>query len=88
MKNTKQMPYWEVEALIEERIAKESEEWDLDSYDIDQIRLEVYKENGWSYDPKPYDEEEEEEDYSEDCIFRNGIRDYYAELGMSRWDFY
>ena len=75
-------PYWEVEGIIEERIAKESEEWDLDSYDIDQIRLEVYRENGWEYDPKPYDEE------VEDCNNRNGHRDYYAELGLSPWDFY
>ena len=80
--------YWEVEAIIEKEIERLSEDYELDHHDIDQIRLKVYKENGWSYDPKPYDEEEEEEDYSEDCIFRNGIRDYYAELGMSPWDFF
>ena len=80
-------PYWEVEAIIEERIAKESEEWDLDSYDIDQIRLQTYKENGWGYDPKPYDEDQEEEEDG-DCIYKNGVRDYYAELGLSPWDFF
>ena len=36
--------YWEVEAIIEERIAKESEEWDLDRFDIESIRLEAYQE--------------------------------------------
>ena len=89
MKNTKQMPYWEVEAIIEERIAKESEEWDLDRYDIDQIRLEAYKENGWGYDPKPYDEEEEEDDYDDfgNLPYRRQS-DYYTELGLSRWDFF
>ena len=81
----KQKPYWEIENIIEERIAKESQEWDLGMSDIDDIRLEVYRENGWSYDPKPYDWEEEEE---EGCIYRNGVRDYYKELGMSREDFF
>ena len=80
-------PYWEVEAINEEKIAKESEEWDLDSYDIDQIRLQTYKKNGWGYDPKPYDEDQEEEE-DDDCIYRNGHRDYYAELGLSPWDFF
>ena len=75
-----QKNYWEVEAIIEERIAEESKEWELDSYDIDQIRLRTYKENGWDYDPKPY---EEEEDDSNDQI-----RDPYADLGMSPWDFF
>ena len=50
--------YWEVEAIIEKEIERLSEDYELDHHDIDQIRLEAYKENGWSYDPKPYDEEE------------------------------
>ena len=75
--------YWEVEAIIEERIAKESEEWELDSYDIDKIRLEAYKESGWDYDPKPYDEEEDEdEEYSYEA------RDPYFENGINRWNFF
>ena len=81
-------PYWEVEGIIEERIKKLSEDYDLDSYDIDQIRFDTYRENGWDYDPKPYDEEEEEEEEDDDCIYRNGHRDYYAELGLSPWDFF
>ena len=75
-----QKNYWEVEAIIEERIAEESKEWELDSYDIGQIRLEAYKENGWDYDPKPYEEEEESSD--------DWVRDPYTELGMSPWDFF
>ena len=84
----KQKPYWEIEGIIEERIEKESQEWDLGRSDIDDIRLKVYRENGWSYDPRPYDREEEAEDSSDDSVYRNGIRDYYAELGMSREDFF
>ena len=82
-------PYWEVEAIIEERVAKESEDWDLDDYDIDQIRLETYRENGWDYDPKPYDEEEEEDDYDEfGNLPHRRQSDYYTELGMSPSDFF
>ena len=49
MKNER-MDWLEVEELIEKRIAEESEIYDLDSYDIAEIRLETYKECGWDYD--------------------------------------
>ena len=45
--------FTEIEALIEERIAAESEIYDLDHWDIADIRLETYKANGWTYDPFP-----------------------------------
>ena len=79
-----QKDYLEVEAIIEERIAKESEEWDLDRHDIDQIRLEAYKENGWTYDPKPYDDEDEEEEEE----YRYEKRDFYFENGINYRNFF
>ena len=82
----------EIEKAIEEEIARESIECDLDRYDIEEIRVKHYKANGWSHDPF-YDEimgtEEEEEEYDEDaCYDYFGCRDYYKELGLSRSDFF
>ena len=54
--------FTEIEEIIESRIAELEKEYDLDHYDIEDIRLEAYWENGWSGDPFPLDEEEEEED--------------------------
>ena len=83
--------FTEIEKAIEEEIARESIEWDLDRYDIEEIRIKHYKANGWTYDPF-YDEimgtEEEEELDEYECIYRLGVRDYYAELGLSRSDFF
>ena len=42
MKNNEMRNYTEVEELIEQRIAEESEIYDLDDSDIAEIRLEVY----------------------------------------------
>ena len=48
--------FTEIEETIENRIAELSEEYDLDRSDIEDIRMEAYKENGWNYDPFPLDE--------------------------------
>ena len=48
--------FTEIEEIIENRIAELEEEYDLDRYDIEEIRTEAYRENGWSYDPFPLDE--------------------------------
>ena len=53
--------FTEIEEIIENRIAELEEEYDLDRYDIEEIRTEAYRENGWSYDPFPLDEVEAEE---------------------------
>lgn len=53
--------FTEIEEIIENRIAELSKEYDLDRYDIEEIRTEAYRENGWSYDPFPLEDEEEEE---------------------------
>ena len=53
--------FTEIEEIIENRIAELEEEYDLDRWDIQEIRTEAYRENGWSGDPFPLDEEEEEE---------------------------
>ena len=50
--------FTEIEEIIENRIAELEEEYDLDRYDIEEIRTEAYRENGWSYDPFPLDEVE------------------------------
>ena len=57
----KKQNYTEIEARIEERIAELEEEYELDTYDIQEIRDEEYQLGGWSYDPFPEIEEEEEE---------------------------
>lgn len=78
-------PYTEIEKLIDNRIAELNEEFELDRWDIAEIREEAYKENGWDYDPFPEDEDEdnnEEEEYH----YRS-IADQLREVGMSMSDF-
>lgn len=78
--------YTEIEAIIEERIAELEEEYELDRWDIADIRLGAYKENGWSYDPFP-EEDEEEEDAEEEWHYMS-IGDQLREVGMSLRDFF
>ena len=78
--------FTEIEALIEERIAAESEIYDLDHWDIADIRLETYKANGWTYDPFP-EEDEEEEEYEEPWHYRT-MSEMLAEVGMGERDFF
>ena len=75
--------FTEIEEIIENRIAELSEEYDLDRYDIEDIRMEAYKENGWSCAPFPLEDEEEEE---EEWHYRS-IYEQLAEVGMSMRDF-
>lgn len=77
--------FTEIEEIIENRITELSEEYDLDRYDIEDIRLEAYRENGWVYDPFPLDEEEAEEP-EEEWHYRS-IGELLAEVGMSMRDF-
>ena len=77
--------FTEIEEIIENRIAELEEEYDLDRYDIEEIRTEAYRENGWSYDPFPLDEVEAEEP-EEEWHYRN-IEEQLAEVGMSMRDF-
>ena len=65
--------FTEIEEIIETRIAQLSEEYDLDRYDIEDIRLEAYQENGWSCDPFPLEDGDEEEDgwMEEGCHYRS-----------------
>ena len=73
--------FTEIEEIIENRIAELEEEYDLDRYDIEEIRTEAYRENGWSYDPFPLDEVEAEEP-EEEWHYRS-IEEQLAEVGMS-----
>lgn len=75
-------PYTEIEEIIENRIAELEEEYELDRWDIAEIRLEAYRENGWSHDPFPEEEQEEEEEYH----FRT-LEQQLWEVGMSMRDF-
>lgn len=77
--------FTEIEEIIESRIAELEKEYDLDHYDIEDIRLEAYWENGWSGDPFPLDEEEEEEPEEKWCY--RSIGEQLAEVGMSMRDF-
>ena len=78
--------YTEIEAIIEERIAELEEEYELDRWDINDIRLEAYKENGWSFDPFPEKDEEEEEETEEEWRYIS-MEDKLREVGMSWRDF-
>ena len=77
--------FTEIEEIIENRIAELEEEYDLDRYDIEEIRTGAYRENGWSYDPLPLDEVEAEEP-EEEWHYRS-IEEQLAEVGMSMRDF-
>lgn len=77
--------YTEIEKIIEKRIAELEEEYELDNDDIEEIRTEAYKENGWSYDPFPLEEEEPEEE--EIFYGYRSLEDQLWEVGMSMRDF-
>ena len=89
MKNTNgaRKNFTEIEALIEECIARESEEYDLDRWDIAEIRLETYRANGWDFDPFEEDEEEADVDWDDDWRIPT-MGEMFAEICMSGRDFY
>lgn len=74
--------YTEIEKIIEKRIAELEEEYELDNDDIEEIRTEAYKENGWNYDPFPLEEEEEPEEEEIFYGYRS-LEDQLWEVGMS-----
>ena len=78
--------YTEIEGIIENRIAELSEDYELDRWDIEGIRLDAYRENGWGYDPFPEYEDEEEE--PEETFHYMDIYDQLREVGMSMRDFF
>ncbi|MCD7785746.1 MAG: hypothetical protein LUH18_09305 [Oscillospiraceae bacterium] len=56
--------YDEIEEIIEETIEELEKEYDLDEKDIEEIREEIYTDNGWKYNRhtgEGYLEEEHEE---------------------------
>lgn len=77
----------EIEKIIANRIEELEKDWDLDSADIRDIRMETYKENGWNYDPFPQEEEEEEPWDQESC---SGLtyNDMRCDAGMGYWAFF
>ena len=77
--------FTEIEEIIENRITVLEKEYDLDRWDIQEIRTEAYRENGWSGDPFPLDEEAEEE-LEEEWHCRS-MAEQLAEVGMSMRDF-
>ena len=79
--------FTEIEATIENRIAELEKEYDLDSYDIADIRLEAYKEGGWTYDPFHFEDEEDEEEEEETFRYWS-MEDKLREVGMSMRDFF
>ena len=81
----KKQNYTEIEERIEARIAELEEEYELDTYDIQEIRDEEYRLGGWSYDPFPEIEEEEEEE-EEEWHYRS-LEEQLREVGMSMRDF-
>ena len=81
----KKQNYTEIEERIEVRIAELEEEYELDTYDIQEIRDEEYRLGGWSYDPFPEIEEEEGEE-EEEWHYRS-IEEQLREGGRSMRDF-
>ena len=79
--------YAEIERTIENRIAELEEEYELDRWDIKDIRLKAYRENGLGYDPFPEFEEEEEDEQEETSHYMD-IYDQLREVGMSMRDFF
>jgi hypothetical protein len=79
-------PFTEIETIITNRIAELETEYDLDRYDIAEIREEAYKANGWGCDPFPEEEEEERDEEEETYTFRS-FEDQLREVGMSLRDF-
>lgn len=85
----------EIEELIEKEIAAQDEIYELDRWDRNDIRLEIYRANGWTYDPFPEEDEdaEDEEDETEYDEWGYPIYHYLtmsemlAEVGMSERDF-
>ena len=47
--------FTEIEEIIENRITVLEKEYDLDRWDIQEIRTEAYRENGWGSDPFPHE---------------------------------
>ncbi len=77
----------EIEDIIDSRIAKMEEDYELDWDDINRIRLAIYKENGWNYDPFPEENpDEEDEDYEGEWHYHT-LEDDLNEVGMSVGDF-
>ncbi|MCC8075295.1 MAG: hypothetical protein LIO95_05020 [Clostridiales bacterium] len=75
----------EIEDIIDSRIAELEEDYELDWDDINRIRLAIYKENGWNYDPFPEedpDEEEEEESYDEEYRYKS-LEELLNEVGLT-----
>ena len=81
--------FTEIEKIIDARITELSEEYELDRWDIKDIRLEAYNENGWSYDPFPEEEEEEKEWWERDEEYHYlSMEQKLNEVGMSSRDFF
>ena len=81
-------PSFDVDELVKKidaKIAELEKEYDLDRWDIQEIRTEAYRENGWGSDPFPLDEEAEEE-LEEEWHCRS-MAEQLAEVGMSMRDF-
>lgn len=82
-------PYTEVEAVIEKELEEEREFYHLDIDEVNAIRLGIYKENGWDYDPWPEEEEEECTAFfpDDEPWFRRDPYYEYTERGLNFWDF-
>lgn len=78
--------FTEIEEIIENRIAELEEEYELDKYDIEEIRTEAYRENGWGCDPFPMEDGEPEEEEEIFYGYRS-LEDQLREVGMSMRDF-
>ena len=80
--------FTEVEEIIEQRIAEERELYDLDTWEIAEIRMEIYKANGWSYDPFPIEEDEEEEPWDDEDCHILSLGEELQAIGMSSREFF
>ena len=75
----------EIEEKIEARIAADNELYDLDQYDIQEIRDEIYSDYGFNGDPF---HEEEDEEFNDDYGGASYMRAKLLDIGMTARDFF
>lgn len=85
----KRTDFYLIENIIDQRIEEAKKEYELDAYDIREIRAEVYRENGWNHDPDPFQvcTAEEMDESVENTEYRD-MADRLFEIGMSERDFF
>lgn len=79
--------YNAIEKRIAEKVAEiEEAGYEVDPWELEDIKAEAYAEFGWEYTPEEEEDNEEEEEKEEEYHYRS-IDEQLRELGMSWSDF-